>query len=90
MRGQRSVGECGVSDIGLRMLELCSSYPSSPSQDFLSESLDQVYTEAPSSLGWGHREMQERMNQKQGRKGPSSGHSKGKLSFDDVVGILGA
>ncbi|GAA6024753.1 hypothetical protein JCM11491_004802 [Sporobolomyces phaffii] len=78
---------CGVSDVGLRMLELCSSYPSSP--DLLSESLDQVHTEAP-SLGWGHREMQERMSRKQGRNGPSSGHTKGKLSFEDVVGILGA
>ncbi len=64
------------------MLELCSSYPSSP--DLLSESLDQVHTEAP-SLGWGHREMQERMSRKQGRNGPSSGHTKGKLSFEDVV-----
>ncbi|GAA5970172.1 hypothetical protein JCM3765_006902 [Sporobolomyces pararoseus] len=78
---------CGVSDVGLRMLELCSSYPSSPSEDLLSESLDQVQTGTP-SLGWGHREMQERMNRKQGRNG--AGHTKGKLSFEDVVGILGA
>ncbi|GAA5848021.1 hypothetical protein JCM5353_002886 [Sporobolomyces roseus] len=76
---------CGVSDVGMRMLQLCSSYPSSPSDDLLSESLDHVQTEAP-SLGWGHRDMQERMNRKQ----PRSGHTKGKLSFEDVVGILGA
>ncbi|GAA5842591.1 hypothetical protein JCM3766R1_004868 [Sporobolomyces carnicolor] len=89
--GGGGLGACGMSDVGLRMLELCSSYPSSPSEDFLSESLDQVYPDAAPSLGWGHREMQERMNRKQGRAGPaSSGHTKGKLSFEDVVGILGA
>lgn len=70
------------------MLELCSSYPSSPVDDLLSESLDQVHVE-PKSLGWGHREMQERMTRKQGRNGVNSGHTKGKLSFEDVVGILG-
>ncbi|GAA5994299.1 hypothetical protein JCM5350_003608 [Sporobolomyces pararoseus] len=86
LRLQQQPG-CGVSDVGLRMLQLCSSYPSSPSEDLLSESLDQVQTGTP-SLGWGHREMQERMNKKQGRNG--AGHTKGKLSFEDVVGILGA
>ena len=83
---QGTSANCGVSDVvGMRMLQLCSSYPSSPSDDLFSESLDHVQTEAP-SLGWGHRAMQERMNGKQGR----SGHTKGKLSFEDVVGILGA
>ncbi|GAA5914124.1 uncharacterized protein JCM6883_005891 [Sporobolomyces salmoneus] len=87
-QSQQSSGACGVSDVGLRMLELCSSYPSSPSEDFLSESLDHVNPGTP-SLGWGHREMQERMTRKQGKTGGSSGHTKGKLSFEDVVGILG-
>ncbi|GAA5942468.1 uncharacterized protein JCM15063_006258 [Sporobolomyces koalae] len=86
---QQQQQQQAVSDVGLRMLQLCSSYPSSPSDDLLSESLDCVQLETP-SLGWGHREMQERMNRKQGRNGVGAGHTKGKLSFEDVVGILGA
>ncbi|GAA6063356.1 hypothetical protein JCM10212_004402 [Sporobolomyces blumeae] len=83
---RQRASHCGPSNVGLRMLQLCSSYPSSPSLDAAeAEELDQVATP---SLGWGHRELEQRMKSKSTRHGGGGHHQKGKLSFDDVVDIL--
>ncbi|GAA6034774.1 hypothetical protein JCM8097_001163 [Rhodosporidiobolus ruineniae] len=69
-----------AASVGLRMLELCAD-------DEDGEELEEVADRVGGTeeAGWGV--MKERM----ARRGPGAyGHQKGKLSFEDVVGILGA
>ncbi|KAJ8291675.1 hypothetical protein OF846_004933 [Rhodotorula toruloides] len=76
----------GAEGVGLRMLELCAD---DEDEDEVEER-DQVSPD-PDEGGWGAQEMRERMWARSGSARSSAyGHTKGKLSFEDVVGILGA
>ncbi|GAA6052929.1 hypothetical protein NBRC10513_006930 [Rhodotorula toruloides] len=79
-------GAGGAEGVGLRMLELCAD------DEEEVEERDQV-SPNPDEGGWGAQEMRERMWARSGSARSSAsgyGHTKGKLSFEDVVGILGA
>ncbi|BGP35520.1 hypothetical protein JCM10296v2_007358 [Rhodotorula toruloides] len=81
---QRCGGGGGAEGVGLRMLELCAD------DDEGLEERDQVSPD-PDEGDWGARDMRERMWARSGSARSSTyGHTKGKLSFEDVVGILGA
>ncbi|BGP20305.1 hypothetical protein JCM10213_002066 [Rhodosporidiobolus nylandii] len=77
----RSGGGTGsTAAVGLRMLELCGDEGDE-------EEERDALPEEPQEGGWGARQMKERMR---ARAPGAYGHQKSKLSFDDVVGILGA
>ncbi|GAA5872592.1 hypothetical protein JCM1840_004848 [Sporobolomyces johnsonii] len=78
---------CDLSAVGLRMLQLCGSPARSSGHGEEDEARDRLESLTTTEGGWGGREIKERM----ARKGSTArGHTKGKLSFEDVVGILGA
>ncbi|POY75453.1 hypothetical protein BMF94_1526 [Rhodotorula taiwanensis] len=107
---QRGAG--GLSDVGLRMLELCASDDEGDEDDVRGrgwahdESRDSFDARDNGGACWTggqalQRRMADRSASSSSRRSSTSrstmdedrrgyGHTRGKLSFDDVVGILGA
>ncbi|GAA5982757.1 hypothetical protein JCM11641_007778 [Rhodosporidiobolus odoratus] len=74
-----------ASLVGRSVLDMCIEYDEA--ELVAAESRDRVTEEG----GWGAaQQMHERMQRRAPRSGSAHGHQKGKLSFEDVVGILGA
>lgn len=103
-------GGGGLSDVGLRMLELCASDDEDEEDDrgrrwSHDESRDSFDAHDDGTACWtGGQALQRRMADRSASSSRRSsmsasatdedrrgyGHTRGKLSFDDVVGILGA